>query len=175
MRIAPYEHIYLDNVNSTNDNYTNFTNSSTQSTNNNTKSNNNILGNLLKNPQSINLIKNFLPMLSGSKQDNNQQPNMNGLAQLMSGLSNQNANTDQNASRNNENSGINFDTTPQFKQSNGSSTHLPEINPQYSIENLMKTPAKQQAQKDKSLDYSREFLIKQMQLHQNMLNQLKQH
>lgn len=135
MRINPYQHIYNQQnyVNS------NSLNSNTQNSNisNNQPNNNNILSGLLNNPNSIDIIKNFLPLITKS-----------------------NTNTDNQAQSNSANIG-----------NQAQSNNFPSINPQFALDTLLH-PKKEEVKLDKTLDNSKQTLIKQMQLHQKMLNKI---
>ena len=145
MRINPYERIYDSNTQNKTTILNNIVN--TQSANQQSQNkNNNLLSGLLNNPNSLNLIKNFLPLLNNTKSEKQNNP----VEQIL-----------------NNQSAQNYQTQPKNQED-----LFPSTNPQLSIDTLLNPQPKKSEKKEHSLDNSRQTLIKQMQLHQNMLNKI---
>ena len=144
MRINPYERIYDDNLQNKTTNLNNTVN--TQTIAQQAQNNNNILSGLLNNQNSLNLIKNFLPLLNNNK-NNKQNDSV-------------------------EQSTINQNLQNNQIQSKKQEDLFPSINPQLSLDTLLNPQPKPSEKKEQSLDNNRQTLIKQMQLHQKMLNKI---
>ena len=159
MRISPYERINPNNQSIPN-NQTNIVKTQSTPTSTATKSNNllnsNILSNLLSNPNSMNLIKNFLPLLSKTQNNNDSNGSNNNNYNNTNSYSQINTNSNDNSSNN---------TTKQ-------NDNFPSINPQFSLDTLLNPTKPAPAKQDNTLNNSRQTLIKQMQLHQSMLNKI---
>ncbi len=164
MRIDPYEHIYTDNtLNSL---------STPQAPSSNANSGNNLLKGILSSPKSLDLLKNVIPFFANRQGANSQNNSpISGLTQLFN-ANTQNVDNSQYINDANKNQQV----QPLQTSIDKAEPTFPSINPQYALENLLH-PQKNvpTPQVDKSLDHSKQHLIKQMQLHKQMMEKINRY